>query len=170
MNQQVLIFTFKEGLLSRIAHDLRLHVEKFTLTREADNVVARFDPNSIVVDGAIQDGALDRGELSQRDRNKIQENIREDILHTKLHPHIEFRGHIEEQPQLRAVGELSLAGVRRPLTIVAHREGDRVRATVELRPSEHGIQPYKALAGAIRLQDRVRIELDLDAELLGLEA
>jgi hypothetical protein len=39
---------------------------------------------------------------------------------------------------------------------------------VSLRPSEFGIAPYKALAGAIRLQDRVRVELDLDAATLGL--
>ena len=35
-------------------------------------------------------------------------------------------------------------------TLVARREGTRLRASTSLRPSEFGIAPYKALAGAIR--------------------
>jgi hypothetical protein len=169
MSHRVLVFTFKEGLLARMAHDLRLHVEKFTISRESNEVIAKFDPGSLVVDGVMHDGGLVRDELGERDRNKIQDNIRGEVLHTQKHPRIEFRGHIE-LPQLRVVGELSLAGVRRPLTIMATRDRDRVRATVNLRPSDFGIEPFKALGGAIRLQDRVKVELDLDAKLLGLGA
>lgn len=167
MSHHVQVFTFKEGLLSRVAHDLRLHVDRFTITREGDEVIAKFEASSLVVDGAMRDGGLDRDELGARDRKKIEATIRDEILRTRQHPGIEFRGRIEE-PRLRVVGELSLKGVRRPLTIIATRERDRIRARVELRPSDFGIEPFKALAGAIRLQDRVRVELDLDAALLGL--
>ena len=38
---RVCVFTFKDGLLSRVAHDLRLHVEHFTITREGDDIVTR---------------------------------------------------------------------------------------------------------------------------------
>ena len=168
MSHEVRVFTFKEGLLSRVAHDLRLHVGRFTITREGDDVIARFEANSIVVDGAMRDGALDRKELSARDHEKIEDTIRDDILRTNKHARIEFRGRVDPT-QLRVVGELTLGGVHRPLTIVATRDRNRVRATINLRPSDFGIQPYKALAGAIRLQDRVRIELDLDATPLGLD-
>jgi hypothetical protein len=54
------------------------------------------------------------------------------------------------------------------LTILGRREGNRVRASVNLRLSDFGITPYKALAGAIRLQDRVRVDIDLEAEWLRL--
>jgi hypothetical protein len=161
------LFTFKEGLLSRIAHDLRLYVERFTITREGDEIIAKFEPASIVVDGVMHDDRLDPDGLGLRDRSKITQTIRDDILRTRLHPSVEFRGRLE-LPGLRCVGDLKLLGVRRPLTIQARREADRVRASVSLRPSEFGIAPYKALAGAIRLQDRVRVELDLDAATLGL--
>jgi polyisoprenoid-binding protein YceI len=162
-----LVFMFKEGLLSRVAHDLRLHVERFTITREADEITARFEPASLVVDGVMHDERLDPNGLGQRDRSKIVQTIREDILRTRQHPSIEFRGRLDPG-NLRVVGELTLLGVRRPLTIQAKPERDRVRASVHLRPSEFGIAPYKALAGAIRLQDRVRIELELDAQSLEL--
>jgi hypothetical protein len=167
MSHQVWLFTFKEGILSRVAHDLRLHVERFTVTREGDEIIARFEAASIVVDGVMHADRLDPNGLGQRDRDKITQTIRDDILRTRQHPSIEFRGRLD-LPGLRCVGELTLLGVRRPLTIHAKRERDHVCASVSLRPSEFGISPYKALAGAIRLQDRVRVDLDLDAQLLGL--
>lgn len=173
MSHEIALFTFKEGLLSRVAHDLRLHVEHFTITRDDEQITARFEPASIVVDGVMHGVRLDPDGLSQRDRSKITQTIRADILRTRQHPSIEFRGRIE-LPDLRCVGELTLMGVRRPLTILGRRERggtperERVRASFEIQPSDFGIAPYKALAGAIRLQDRVRVELDLDAEALGL--
>ena len=167
MSHRVLLFTFKEGLLARAAHDLRLHVERFTIAREGDEITARFEPASIVVDGVMHGDRLDPDGLGQRDCNKITQTIRDDILRTRQHPSIEFRGRLDPT-SLRVLGELTMLGVRRPLTIAATHERGRVRASVSLRPSDFGIAPYKALAGAIRLQDRVRVELDLDAALLGL--
>jgi polyisoprenoid-binding protein YceI len=167
MSHRVLVFTFKEGLLARAAHDLRLHVERFTITREGEEVTARLEPASIVVDGVMHGEQLRPNELDERDRSKIVQTIRDDILRTRLHPRIEFRGRFDPASQ-RCLGELTLCGVRRPLTIAPTREHGRLRANVSLRPSDFGIAPYKALAGAIRLQDRVRVELDLDAEALGL--
>ncbi len=173
MTHEVALFTFKEGLLSRVAHNLRLHVEHFTITRDGDNITARFESSSIVVDGVMHGVRLDPDALGQRDRSKITQTIRDEILRSRLHPSIEFRGRLE-LPDLRAVGELTLVGVRRPLTILGRRErgdtpeSERVRASFDLQPSDFGIAPYKALAGAIRVQDRVRVDLDLDAHLLGL--
>jgi hypothetical protein len=169
MTHQVHVFTFKEGLLSRMAHDLRLHVEKFTIAREGDDMIGRFDANSIVVDGTVRNGALDRDELSAADRKKIEKTIRNEILCSLKHPHIEFSGKIDIA-RLRVAGTLSMVGVRRPLALVASREHERLRSHVFLRPSEFGIEPFKALAGAIRLQDRVRVDFDLDATLLGLSS
>jgi hypothetical protein len=166
-SHRVWLFTFKEGLLARAAHDLRLHVERFSISREGDEIIARFEPASIVVDGVMHGERLDPHGLGRRDQDKITQTIRDDILRTRQHPNIEFRGRLE-LPALRCVGELTLVGTRRPLTIVGTREPGRVRVSVSLRPSEWGIAPYKALAGAIRLQDRVRVELDLDAAALGL--
>lgn len=187
MTHQILLFTFKEGLLSRVAHDLRLHVEHFTITRDDEHITARIEPASLVVDGVMHGARLDPDGLGPRDRSKITQTIRTDILRTRQHPNIEFRGRLElpelsgrDRPReqssgrpgpaepLRCVGELWLMGVRRPLTILARREGTRVRASFDVQPSDFGIAPYKALAGAIRLQDRARVELDLDGQLLGL--
>ncbi|HTU61142.1 MAG TPA: hypothetical protein VMF89_21960, partial [Polyangiales bacterium] len=39
------------------------------------------------------------------------------------------------------------------------RSGDNMQSVFELKPSEFGIAPYKALGGAIKLEDRVRISV-----------
>lgn len=170
----VQLFTFKEGLLSRVAHDLRLHVERVSLTRMGegdDRVLARFEADSIVVDGAMKGARFDPRGLSSRDKAKILDNIRGEVLRTRAHPHVEFRGRAHEDPELAGDrldirGELSLCGVTRPLSFPATRAGELLRASVTLTPSHFGIAPYKALAGAIRLQDRVRVDLELDLSAL----
>lgn len=167
---EVRLFTFKAGLLSRIAHDLRLHVERFRIARHDDEIVASLDASSIVVDGVMHGSRLDPDGLGVRDRAKIAETIRSEVLHARAHPNIEFRGTLNADAgeRIRVKGTLTLLGVRRPVSLDAVRSGQRVRGSVTLTPSEFGIRPYKALAGAIRLQDRVRIDLDLDAAALSL--
>ncbi|MFV8754133.1 YceI family protein [Nannocystaceae bacterium ST9] len=165
MADRVDVFTFKEGLLSRVAHDLRLHVERVAIVREGARVRVELDPRSLVVDGAMSGGRCDASALGAGDRAKILATVRDTILRTSTHRTIEFRGELKarEDGGLRVEGELRLVGVARPLAFGARREGGRLRASVALRPSDFGIAPYKALAGAIRLQDRVIVELDLDA-------
>ncbi len=166
MADHVRIFTFKEGILSRIAHDLRLQVEPrgVEIARTGDEVHAELDPTAIVVDGAMNGGLLDADALSRRDRAKIVDNIRADVLETRRYPKIRYTGTIVEQADhvLELRGELELHGVRQPLAFTATRDAGRVTGRITLRPSLWRIEPYKALAGAIRLQDRVVVELDLE--------
>lgn len=166
---RVHVFTFKEGLLSRVAHDLRLSVERFSITRDDDEIVASFDPRSLVVDGVMKEARLDPRGLGDRDRAKIRATIETEILRARVYPSVEFRGRVthESEAVLTVEGELELVGVRRPVRVSATRTAERIRASVTLRPSEFGVRPYRALAGAIRLQDRVRVELDLDAAARG---
>jgi polyisoprenoid-binding protein YceI len=165
MADHVRVFTFKEGLLSRVAHDLRLQVEPrgVSVVRTGDEVRAELDPTALVVDGAIRGTQLEVEALSRRDRAKIVETIRDEVLSTRRYPKIRFTGTVTERGDhvLEVHGELELAGVRRPLSFIATRDAGRITARVTVRPSEFGIAPYKALAGAIRLQDRVVVELDL---------
>lgn len=170
---EIRVFTFKEGLLSRVAHDLRLHPSRVELVREGEgeDIVVRVGADSLVVDGAMRDGRLDAHGLGARDRAKILDTVRAEILRARQHPEIVFRGRVlpaegpDGEDRVHVRGELELAGVKRALSFVATRSGPRLLASVTLRPSEFGIRPYKALAGAIRLQDRVRVELDVPGQL-----
>lgn len=165
-NGNVQVFTFKEGLLSSVAHDLRLTLERFEIEVDPDagTVEARFWPSSLRVDGAMKGGTLDPGGVSERDKREIHDNITDKILHTDKQPEVRFRGKLAvDAPLGRVDGTLTLAGREAPLNVTLERAGGRYRGEAELVPTKWGVAPFKALMGAIRLQDRVRVTFDLPA-------
>lgn len=159
---RVHVFTFKDGLLARAAHDLRLRVERFLVSVDEQRVTASFDADSLRVDGTMREGALDRQELSDKDKEQIERTTRDEILQASRHPKVVFEGtEQKEGDRHRVAGQLSLRGKKLPIELLVREEQGRLKGAVELEPSRWGIRPYKALLGAIKLQDRVRLELDL---------
>ena len=156
----VRVFTFKEGLLSRVAHDLRLDVGEFRIELDGDTVEAKVDANSLTVDGVMKKGRLDRNGLRKRDMAQIQRTIRDEIFQTNRFPEIDFSG---QRDGSRVSGQLHLKGRRAQVSFTANESGDRWRGRFEIQPSRWGIAPYKALMGAIKLKDRVVVEFDLEA-------
>jgi hypothetical protein len=162
MTAGIHVFTFKDGLLARLAHDLQLTLEDFEIHREGAAVTGRFRPASLRVEGVIRkDGSLDPATLSAADRAKIGSNIADEILHLDRHPEARFVGTTHGTT---IEGDLTLVGVTRPVRAEVQAHGGRLRAEFTLVPSRWGIPPYRALAGAIRLQDRVVVRVDLPAD------
>lgn len=165
------VFTYKDGLLARLAHDLRLSLGRFEIVRAGDEIRGRFWPGSLTVDGAIgRGGELDTRALSASDRRKITGNIAEHVLDLARFPEAGFTGKLVagEQAGERThtlEGTLTLVGRAAPLRVSVRAAGGRLLAEVPLVPSRWGIAPYRALAGAIKLQDRVLVKLDLPADM-----
>lgn len=158
------VFTYKDGLLARLAHDLRLSLRRFEIERDGDELRARFWPASLAVDGVVvRGGAIDGAALSDGDKRKIAGNIRDSVLSLDRFPEASFRGRVVDGGAA-VDGELTLVGRAVPLRVAVQTSGGRLRAEVPLVPSRWGITPYKALAGAIKLQDRVLVTLDLPAD------
>ncbi len=149
------LFTFKAGLLSRVAHDLRLTAGSWSVGRDGDGVRARVALGTLAVDGAMRRGVLDPGALSARDRRTIEEALRDEVLDVGRYPEAAFDGRVEGGA---LVGTLVLRGRSAPVRLDARRGPDgALHVDGELAPSAWGIAPYKALMGAIHLQDRVRV-------------
>lgn len=159
------VFTFKDGLLARLAHDLRLTLRRFELRRDGQTVTGRFWPESLTVDGAVKSGHVDPSSLSDGDKAKIHANMTDEILHTARDPEVSFKGTLRGTSTIE--GELTLAGRTCPISATIHNQDGRLRTEVTLVPSRWGIPPYKALAGAIKLQDRVLVALDLPSDPTG---
>jgi hypothetical protein len=171
VHARVYVFTFKEGLLARLAHDLRLTVTRFELRFDRDRVSAKFDATSLVVDGVAHGERIDRGALSDDDKSKIEATVRNEILHASRHPQVEVNGSIQRRDGSVAVdASLHLHGHSQGLQLPVRTDNHRTFVEVELMPSKFGIPPYKALAGAIRLKDRVVIRVEIAEELAKLEA
>jgi hypothetical protein len=157
------VFTFKAGLLARLAHDLRLTLQRYEAKLVARQLHALAFADSLVVDGTMTDRGLDPQGLSAKDQRQVLETVQSEILESQRYPRIELDGAITTLAanvwKLR--GELRLKGRTKPFETELIRSGDTLQATFELKPSEYGIAPYKALAGAIKLDDRVRVSISV---------
>ncbi|HET8940271.1 MAG TPA: YceI family protein [Polyangiales bacterium] len=161
MYATIQVFTFKAGLLARVAHDLRLTLREHEASVQAGRIRASGVADSLRIDGVMTSHGLDAHTLSAKDQSTILETVQSEILQTRRYPRIEFEGSIEPRSaNMFAVrGELRLRGRTRPIKTDLIRSGDRLQASFELKPSEFGIAPYKALGGAIKLDDRVRVSI-----------
>lgn len=163
------VFTFKEGVLSAVAHDLRIRVERFTIDvdEEAGPIEARFHADSLRVDCAMKDGREAPDTLRDGQKRDIEANIVDAVLHPRKHPEIVFRstkveGKIEGKVDERRIeGTLSLHGVTRPIHAVARRQAGRWITEVELHQPDFGIKPYSAMLGALKIRATVRVRVSV---------
>lgn len=161
------VYTFKQGLLSAMAHDLEIRVERFHVEWDEarTRIEARFDPRSLRVMHAMKDGVPNPGALSDRDKKKIEATIESEVLDTVRHPEIRFvSSGIEGEGDERMVhGMLELHGRSRGVHIRVVREGSQWVATATLHQPDFGITPYTAMMGTLRLQPEVKIRLTAPA-------
>ena len=154
-NDTVHLFCFKTGVLSRVAHDIRLSVQPREFSRSGDAIRAVFSPMDIAVDGAIKGQRLSPKTLSDKDKRDIRKKLRAEVLKVQSFPTITVCGDLHEGV---FQGELTLMGLTHPLRFPTTTQGDAILAEFEIQPSRWGIPPYRALLGAIQLQDRIRVE------------
>ena len=157
------VFTFKEGLLSAVAHDVKIRVKSFHIEvhEEARRVEATFDAASLEVVSAMSGGSESRGSLSPEQKREIEGNIRGDVLDSDRHPEIHFRSTaVEERGDgFRIRGELSLHGKSRSMVVELTREGDRYVAKARIHQPDFGIRPYSALFGTLKVKADVTVEV-----------
>lgn len=159
---QVHVFTFKEGLLSAVAHDLRLTARGFTITIEGTQVTASFPVEHLKIDGAIRNGRLDDRALKPKHKREIRDTMLGGrILKARANPEITFRGRREG---MRVIGDLIMAGRSVPIDMTVTELNGRYKGRVDLQPTRWGIAPYSAMFGTLKLQDRVVVDFDLPTE------
>lgn len=153
------VLTFKEGLLSAIAHDLFIHVTKFEIDVDdrTHAIDARFDPRSLRVVHAMEHGTPRPSTLSDSDKHKIEQNIVNDVLDARTHAEARFTSSevVPEGDGFRARGTLALHGQRRPLDVAIQRKGDDLVAEVRLHQPDFGIKPYSAMLGTLKIKPDV---------------
>jgi hypothetical protein len=157
------VYTYKEGFLARVAHDLCLELGEFDVQVQGDTITAEFALESLSPLGAIVSGALDPTALSASDLAEIKKTLQREVLEVKRFARARFTGRYTATGDSLAIsGELELHGRKRPLSFAALRQGQVVRGEALLTPSDYGIAPYRALMGALKLKDRVRVTFELD--------
>ncbi len=152
------IFTYKEGLLSKVAHDLRIVAEKTTVTVDGERLEVRVDLNALSVASAQKNGTDDHGALSAGDKKKIRGTLQKDVLHTNRYPEAHFEGTFTLQDDGASVeGRLSLHGTTRNLTLPIKKQNGTWQGSVRLHQPDFGITPYSAMLGTLKVQAGVDI-------------
>jgi polyisoprenoid-binding protein YceI len=156
------VFTFKEGVLSRAAHDLRLTLGRFEIRLDGEAVEGELHLDSLKLDGPVRDGVVHPEEYGAGQRADVERAMHGEILHTAKNPVARFHGQARPRGDGFTVsGELDLAGKTAPLGFDVENDGGTYRARIQIQPSRWGIAQYKALLGAIRLRDAIRVDLAL---------
>jgi hypothetical protein len=157
------VYTFKEGLLSRLAHDLQIRVTRFELCLDEGRrvVEGRFDASSLRVVCAMKDGVEAPGALTPDNLREIERNIERDVLESDRYPEIHFvsTSIAEVQGGHRVDGTLRLHGAARSISFFARVEGDLRVAEVRLHQPDFGIRPYRAMLGALQVKPDVLVRI-----------
>ncbi|WP_249124924.1 YceI family protein [Saccharopolyspora erythraea] len=157
--------TFRAGVGAAVGHDLTIVATRWRGRAEVDpsDLAACSVRVRVDVDGLeVRSGEGGAKPLTDSDKRSIEGSIR-GLLAAERHPEIEFAstGVAEEGDALAVSGTLSIVGVARPVRLVCHRDGNRVRGAAEVVQSEWGIRPYSAFFGALRVKDEVTVEFDV---------
>jgi len=165
----VRVFTFKQGLLSGIAHDLEIAIDTFWIDWTVGHVSATFDTRSLRVLHAVVAGHPAPNALSAHDLRKIGQTIADEVLVTSRHPEARFESASvsAEGDDFAVRGTLELCGARNELTVRVHREQATYTAELVLDQRNFGIVPYSAMMGAMKLKPEVRVRVRVPASATG---
>jgi polyisoprenoid-binding protein YceI len=161
---EALVFTFKDGLLSAVAHDLKVRITRFSLDFDpaAGKITAEFDPSSLRVINAVHDGSEDPKALSDADKDKIATQIQNEVLETGAHPKVTFTStKVARRPDggYSITGDLTLHGTTRPISAESRVEGGKQVAEVQLNQPDFGVVPFKAMMGTLKVKPEVRVRV-----------
>jgi polyisoprenoid-binding protein YceI len=165
---RIVLRTYREGLAAQVGHDLVLEFAEWSATvtppgaEGGPAIEARIDLTSL----RVLEGTGGVKPLTDKDRRDIVGNARK-ALDTERHPQAVYRSTVFTPTGDGGTfeGTLSLHGVDRPLTLTLTRMaqgGYRARATVT--QTQHGIKPYSAFFGTLKLRDAVEAEIEITRE------
>jgi hypothetical protein len=150
------------GLLRAIGHDPTLTARPEPVWFEADT-----GPLDVPVEVRFSADRIDPPEdIGPSDGDKMRDNLRgADVLHVARYPSIDLRGRYRGSLEGgRLEGELVVRGAPRRIAmdvVVAHDGYARTaRGSWSGRLTDLGIKPFKALMGALRLEDWIQIRVE----------
>lgn len=161
---QCWVYSYKEGLLSRIAHDLKHRVSRFSLqVDELRRVIeAEVDARSLRVECVMKDGVeAVNDDLSDDHKEEIEMQILSEVLDAEAHPRIRFQSTdvTETREGYHILGNLTLAGRTQPVVAVARRVGPNYEAEMVVHQPSFGIKPFSSLMGTLKIRPEVLVRM-----------
>jgi hypothetical protein len=164
---ECLIFVTKEGILSTVAHDLRVQIDEFEVAVDAPTraVAAIFNADSLRVVTAMKDGKDDPGALSAEQKTQIELNIRLDVLNSREFPDIVFVSESTTDSEAGFVlkGELKIKEQVQTIFFPVRQADGCYVAEAKVHQPDFGIEPYSTMMGAIRVRPTVVVRVAIPA-------
>jgi polyisoprenoid-binding protein YceI len=158
------VTTGKGGAAARAAHNLSIVVQRWEarvhLTEDPTETTMSLTADSRSL--RVLDGSGGMTALGDDDKAGITKTIDDEVLQGTA---ITFRSTDVAAGggpgQLQVRGELELAGARQPIEFeLAVSDDGRLTATATVTQTAHGIKPYTALFGTLKVSDEVRVSID----------
>ncbi len=163
------VYTFKEGLLSKLAHDLLIDVTDFKVNLDvpeagfaSGSLELEIQANSLKVICALKDGKRTDA-LKEKDIADIEKDIGGKVLHPDKFPTANFRSKSiqEKEAGFSVNGDLSLHGVTKSIDFDVDTSGGNLKGMITLLQKDYGIKPFKAMMGTLKIKNEINIGFDL---------
>ena len=162
------VFTYKEGWLAAVAHDLKIRVTKFHVDVDEDThaIRARFDAASLRTVCATRDGIDAPATLRASDKREIDHNISRDVLDAGACPEITFTSSSVQENDGRYLvkGTLALHGRKRQVTVHVSKAPTGFVGEARIHQPDFGIRPYSALLGTLKVKADVTVRISVPAD------
>ncbi len=163
------VYTFKEGLLSKLAHDLLIDVTDFKVNLEipeagfaSGSLELEIQANSLKVICALKDGERTDA-LKEKDIADIEKDMGGKVLHPDKFPTANFRSKTiqEKDGGYKINGDLNLHGVTKTIDFDIDTNGENLKGMISLLQKDYGIKPFKAMMGTLKIKNEINIGFDL---------
>ncbi len=167
------VYTFKEGLLSKLAHDLLIDVTDFKVDLDvpeagftSGKLELEIQANSLKVICAMKDGERQPDTLKEKDIADIEGDMAKKVLHPDKYPAVNFSSKTiqEKEGGYHINGELSLHGVTKSVDFDIDTSGSNLKGRFTLLQKDYGIKPFKAMMGTLKIKNEIDIEFDLSLD------
>jgi polyisoprenoid-binding protein YceI len=164
------VYTFKEGLLSKLAHDLLIDITNFKVNLDvpeagftSGSLEMELQADSLKVDCAMKNGERQPDTLKEKDIADIEKDMGGKVLHPDKYPTANFRSKTiqEKDGGYKINGDLSLHGVTKSIDFDIDTNGENLKGMITLLQKDYGIKPFKAMLGTLRIKNEINIGFDL---------
>jgi polyisoprenoid-binding protein YceI len=157
---ELLVFTFKEGLLSAVAHDLKLRVTRFDAEVDlaAGKAKATIDASSLRVVCPMKDGQENRAALPAVLFGEIEKNVLAS-LDAKRFQQLSFE--VSSLTPREVQGALTLHGVTKTVRGTRADSATQVIAEFRIDTRDFGIKPFSAMLGSLKNKPEVVVRVSV---------
>ena len=159
-NATLWIRTKRTGAAAKAGHDLLIEVTAWSATIEAgeQSEQTRMELTADSRSLKVLEGTGGLTSLGDDDKAGIAETINKDVLKGCV---IAFQStSVQGEDQLTVQGELELGGHRALVTFELSTAAGRLTGAAVVKQTAHGIKPYSALFGTLKVADDVTVEID----------